>query len=559
MVIMLTTPEDDLSTSSALVIDSNPLSRSTLLSQLRDFGMGTVVQCARLSDARRQLEYRTFDLVVCEHHFPNEALTGPDLLDDLRRNQLLPFSTVFIMVTGEATYAKVAEAAESALDGYLLKPHKASQLGERLRQARIRKVSLSDIFASIDAEDFEHAAALCLHRFETRGLFWLYAARVGAELLLRIGKCAQAHKLYEAVVAAKTFPWAKLGLARSLLDEGQLVRAASTLENLISEDPSYADAYDVMGRTQFEMGKFDKALSTYKMASVLTPTSISRMQNLGLMTYYSGDRVEAEKIMDRTTRMGLDSKMFDCQTLVLLAFARLESGDRKGLQRCRDDFARLIERNPDNKRQHRLAEVVEALQTIQEHQFAKALQSVRGLASRVQLPEFDFESASNLLALMALLASKAIQIDEVEGQVDTIAMRFCTSRALTELLAGAAGFHEPYAVRVRDAQAHVLKLSEHALSLSMAGNPKAAVEELLHHGSATLNAKLIEAAYMVLHRYSEKIDDVQALSQAVQDLRSRFASVSSKPALGEQKRKAGGLTLRSGASAKKATSPAAKA
>ena len=188
MVFMASAPEDDLSGSSALVIDSNPTSRSTLISQLRDFGMGTVVQCARLSDARRQLEYRTFDLVVCEHHFPNEPLSGPDLLDDLRRNQLLPFSTVFIMVTGEATYAKVAEAAESALDGYLLKPHKASQLGERLRQARIRKISLAEIFAAIEAEDFEHAAALCLHRFETRGLFWLYAARVGAELLLRTGE-----------------------------------------------------------------------------------------------------------------------------------------------------------------------------------------------------------------------------------------------------------------------------------------------------------------------------------------------------------------------------------
>ena len=57
-------------------------------------------------------------MVLCQHHFANEASSGQDLLDDLRRNQLLLFSTVFIMVTGEATYAKVAEAAESALDGY---------------------------------------------------------------------------------------------------------------------------------------------------------------------------------------------------------------------------------------------------------------------------------------------------------------------------------------------------------------------------------------------------------------------------------------------------------
>ena len=230
---------DDLTSSSALVIDSNPTSRSVLVSQLRDFGMGDVVQAARLVDARRQLEYRKFDVVLCEHHFPGNSMSGQDLLDDLRRNQLLPFSTVFIMVTGEATYAKVAEAAESALDGYLLKPHKANQLAERLRQARLRKASLQEIFSAIEAEDFEKAATLCQQRFESRGQFWLYAARVGAELMLRTGKYTEAQQLYQSVVAAKTLPWAKLGVARSLLDEGQTAKAVSTLENLISEDPNY--------------------------------------------------------------------------------------------------------------------------------------------------------------------------------------------------------------------------------------------------------------------------------------------------------------------------------
>lgn len=539
-------PEDDLSSSQALVVDSNPTSRSILVSQLRDFGMGSVVQCSRLADARRQLEYRAFDVVLCEHHFVNDSSNGQDLLDDLRRNQLLPFSTVFIMVTAEATYAKVAEAAESALDGYLLKPHTASNLAERLRQARIRKISLQEIFAAIDAEDFERAAELCLARFKARGLFWLYAARVGAELLLRVGRPSEAQMLYEAVVAAKTLPWAKLGVARSLMEAGQTAMATSTLENLISEDPSYADAYDVMGRAQFELGKFDQAVATYKMAAELTPASISRLQNLGMMSYYSGDRKEAEKVLDRTVRLGLDSKMFDCQTLVLLAFARLESGDRKGLQRCRDDFARLIERNPHSARHRRLAEIVDALSSIQLGHFAQALEQVRGLTKAVKQPEFDFESASNLLALMAQLANKAIQLEEVESVVNTIGLRFCANRSLTELLAGAAGVHSPYAELVRTAQVEVMRLTENALSLSLAGDPRAAVKNLIFHGNETMNGKLIETAHLVLNRYAAKIDDAQVLNDMVNDLRTKYAPVGTRPALGEQKRQAGGLTLRTG-------------
>lgn len=547
--------EDDLSSCSALVIDANATSRSILIAQLRDFGVGTVVQAARAVDARRQLEYRSFDFVLCEQNFPAEAMTGQDLLDDLRRNQLLPFSTVFIMITAEATYAKVAEAAESALDGYLLKPHKATQLAERLHQARVRKLSLQEIFRAIESEDFQTAAQLCMQRFESKGMFWLYAARVGAELLLRIGKFAEAQELYRAVVAAKTLPWAKLGVARAQLEAGQMTQATSTLENLVSADPSFADAYDVMARAHFEMGRFGRALDVYKQASLLTPASISRLQNLAMITYFNGDHVEAEKLLDRTARLGLESKMFDCQTLVLLAFTRLENGDRKGLQRCHDDFARLIDRNPDNARHKRLANIVVALNLIQQHQFAQSLDAVRSLIRTVSQPDFDFESASNLLALMSQLANKAIQLDEVERVVETLGMRFCSNRSLTELLAASAIAHPPYAARMREAQAKVLAFAETAMSLSMSGDPAAAIRNLLLHGKATLNARLVDNAYQLLQKHNHRIAEAAELTQEIQAIRAQCGTSNVKASLGEQKRQAGGLALRTGAPKKDKDKP----
>lgn len=539
--------ESDFSKCAALVVDGNPTSRSLLVSQLRDFGVGTVVQAVRAADARRQLEFQTFDFVLCELNFANESHSGQDLLDDLRRNQLLPFSTVFIMVTGEATYAKVAEAAESALDGYLLKPHKASHLGERITQARLRKTALQAIFTAIEAEDFETAAALCMERFNTKAPYWLYAARVGAELMLRMGKSQDAQVLYRAVVEAKTLPWAKLGVARAQLDAGQLTQATSTLENLISADPTYADAYDVMGRAHFEVGKFDKALETYKMAASLTPSSISRIQNLAMMTYYAGDHVEAEILLDQTVRMGLESKMFDAQTLVLLALTRLESGDRKGLQRCYDDFKRLIERDANNPRLQRLSDIVAALNLIQQHQFAQAVETIRGLSKSITAEDFDFESASNMLALLAQLASKAIRLDEVDSAVDALGMRFCSNRSQTELLAASAVAHPPFAQRLRACQAKVLEYAETAMALSMGGNPTAAVKNLVLHGKETLNARLIDNAYQVLQKHAAKISDAKALGEAVQALRSAYGVGNAKASLGEQKRAAGGLALRTGA------------
>lgn len=548
--------DTDFSECTALVVDGNPTSRSILVSQLRDFGVASVAQAARPIDARRQLEYRGFDFVLCEQHFATDEMSGQDLLDDLRRNQLLPFSTIFIMITGEATYAKVAEAAESALDGYLLKPHKATQLGERLAAARTRKVSLQGIFSAIEDERFEEAAGMCLDRFESRGQFWLYAARVGAELLLRLGRHGEAQTLYKAVIAAKTLPWARLGVARAQLEAGNINQATGTLENLINDDPTYADAYDVMARAYFELGRFDKSLETYKMASTLTPASISRVQNLAMMTYYSGNHEDAERLLDKTVRLGIESKMFDSQSLVLLAFTRLESNDRKGLQRCQDDFLRLIDKDPDNARLQRLAAVVNVLNLIQQQQLAQALDAVRDMARAVQTPLFDFESASNLVTLVSHLARKAIQLDEVASLVEAVARRFCSNRSITELLAASALAYPPYVAAIRTAQTQVLEYTEAAMTLSLAGDPTAAVKNLILHGKETMNARLAENAYQLLQKHTGKVRDEAHLQVLVQELRALCGPVINRASLGEQRRQAGGLALRTGKRPPPDTAPA---
>jgi hypothetical protein len=282
------------------------------------------------------------------------------------------------------------------------------------------------------------------------------------------------------------------------------------------------------------------------MAATLTPASISRLQNLAMMTYYAGDHEEAEKLLDKTVRLGLESKMFDAQTLVLLAFVRLEMADRKGLQRCHDDFLRLMDKDPENPRLPRLAGIVDALNLIQQHQFARAVETVRDLAKTVREPLFDFESACNLIALLAQLAHKAIQLNEVDSTVATLAKRFCSNRSLTELLAASANTYPPYANTIRSAQTQVLEYAETAMSLSMSGNPTAAVKNLILHGRETLNARLVDNAYQLLQKHAAKVPEALTLTAMVEELRAQTGPTVSRASLGEQKRQAGGLALRTG-------------
>ncbi len=533
----------------ALVIDGNPQSRSIIVNQLRDAGVGTIVQCSRLVDARVKLEVGNFDVVISEQYFERENTTGQDLLDDLRRNQLLPFYTVFVMVTSEAAYSKVAEAAESALDAYLLKPHTAAGLVERIVQARERKEALKDIFTAIERDAYEEAAQLCKRHFEQRQTYWLYAARIGAELMLRSGHLADAQKLYEAVVEAKTLPWAKLGVARAQLEAGYPQRAATTLESLIETEPGYTDAYDVMGRAQFELGNFQNALATFKMATQLTPASVNRLLKHGMMAWYAGERDDGVALLDRATRIGLDSKLYDPQAIVLLAFARLDADEHRGLTRCQENLEHLIDRQPDRPRLPRLLDVVKALVFIHEYQTARALEEVRRMAKTILQAEFDFESGCNLLALMTRLAMRSIQLYEVDAAVDTLGLRFCTSRALTELLACAAVGRNDFINRIRSAHNDILKLTEEAMTLSLKGDPQGAVVKLLADGERTLNAKIIESAHLVLQRYQARIPDHAQLLAHAQALREKYRTTDIHAGLGEQAatgRAAGGVSLPAG-------------
>jgi len=535
----------DVNKCRALIIDASPTSRSILAGMLREMGVVHVTQTSRVADARRLLENRTFDIVLCDYHFDNSLINGQTLLDDLRRAQLLPYSTVFVMVTGEASYAMVAEAAEAALDSYLLKPHSATSLEHRLLQARHRKKALHDIFVAIEANDFARAAQLCSDRFEQRAPYWLYAARIGAELNIRLSRHDDARRLYEAVQATRALPWARLGVARVEVERGQLREASRTLEALITDDPAYADAYDVMGRLQVEQGELTAALKTYRQASTLTPASISRLQKHGMLAFYAGTPAEAQGALERAARIGANSKMFDHQSLVLLAQLQFDAGDRKAFRRTHEQLAQAAQRRSDDPRLQRYLGVTEALCCLMDRQIGQCLGHVERLVDGADRPDFDFESATNLLSLLTRLQRTELQLPMASDWVRQSARRFCVSRAASELLRLSVQGCADFEAAVRAGHSEITQAAEQAMSHSVIGSPQATIQALLAKGGETLNAKLIDLAEAVMQRHAQRIDEHASLAERIAQLRQRHGTTGTRVGLGSAPgRAAGSVTIR---------------
>ena len=535
----------DVVKSQALIIDSNPTTRSVLMQQLREFGFGTVKAAGKVSEARDLLEQRGFDLVVCDNHFQHGTESGQDLLEELRREQMLPYATVFVMVTGDATYQHVAEAAEAALDSYLIKPFSANTLFARIKEARQRKRELKDIFDAIEAGDHERAAQRCLERFEARAIYWLYAARIGAELLLSLKRNTEARLLFDAVVAAKAVPWARLGVARAQLAEGEVSQARRTLESLLGDQPQYADSYDVMGKVQMEQGQLDEALATYRTAATITPGCILRLQHCGTLSFYAGDMATAMQMLERTWSLGAKSRLFDVLSMMLLAFMRFDARDAKGLSLACDVMNRFASNYPQSVRLRRMARHGQILTALLAGQTVHGVQLAREDLPELLQPDFDIEAATNLLSLWSRIDSAGVERAELSSVVRSLARRFSVSKAANEVLSAATRRNLEAADWIRETHAEVMKVAETAMNHSVRGEPRLAVEMLLNRGAETGNAKLIEMAGLVARRHADRIDDAQTLIGSATAMAERYCAPATHIAgVRRSNRSAGGLVLR---------------
>jgi CheY-like chemotaxis protein len=508
----------------ALVIDANPASRTMLIAMMRDLGFGTVVQASRAQDARRLIEHQRFDMIVCEHAFDNQPMSGQDLMDDLRLAQLLPLSTVVVMISGEAGYAKVAEAAEAALDAYLIKPHTSQALRDRVLQSFKRKEALADIIECVERGAYLEAAELCQRRCESRGANWLNAARIGAELWLRVGRTQEAQAMFDTVISARAVPWARLGFARSQYQAGGFQVARRTLESLLNDEPRYADAYDVMGKVLLDQGEHLQALNSLRRASNLTPGCVSRMMKFGLLAFYHGDPKEAADALTRAAALGQNSKVFDLQGLVLLGTLQYDRGDLRGLTQSLHALASALEAQPKSARLRRFVDMLQTLKALLDRQIADAVALTRQALREVMEPNYEFEAACNLLGILARLHAREVRLGDVSDTLTQMADRFAVSRTTCELLCRAGQGREDFEPIIRSRYALICDQAEAAVSHTVAGEPGRAVRTLLDAAEKSLNGKLMDLAIHTLLQHGALIENSGELHERAQAFQDRYRS-----------------------------------
>ncbi|MBI3229545.1 MAG: tetratricopeptide repeat protein, partial [Burkholderiales bacterium] len=155
------------------------------------------------------------------------------------------------------------------------------------------------VFKQIDQayheKDYLRAAKLCDVKVEANKVHALDLLRMRALLLMRAGEDAQAREVYERVLAVRDFVWAKAGLAKIRMKDGDYQVARDMFREIISENRYYIDAYDQLAQAFQHLGQFEEAAKILEAAAKLSPNSVVRQRSLGELAMKLGNASQAEK------------------------------------------------------------------------------------------------------------------------------------------------------------------------------------------------------------------------------------------------------------------------
>jgi CheY-like chemotaxis protein len=281
-------------TLSYLLIEDSQTMRVWLRNTIANAG-GTKID---VSDSYHDALYRirnrgNYDVVLCDYIL-SDTRDGQQLLEEVRRQKLLPQSTIWIMITGERKYEQVFSAVELAPDDYLIKPISPDLLHERLGKAWDHRQALKGATDLFDAGRFAEALEVCRHSSRDNPRHAAGFQRIAGECMLQMEHYQEAYDHFESILEGRPMlPWAKLGKARAFFHLDRYDETAAIIEELIHDNPDYLHAHDLLAKVHERKGDLEATKALLKLVLQKNPKSLQRQREIARIAVATDDPLTA--------------------------------------------------------------------------------------------------------------------------------------------------------------------------------------------------------------------------------------------------------------------------
>ena len=462
----------DLSGKSGLLIDDIPEMRTTVRIQLADAGLERCDAARNIKEAIDRLTANRYDLIICDYNL-GQGADGQQLLELVRRQQLLPMSTVFLMITGETGYEQVSTAAEYAPDDYLLKPFTSETLRTRLSRILDKKEALKRLYQHMGEKgDRSKALAMCDILIEEKSRYALDILRIKGDLLLAQKNPLAALALYESVLAQRATPWAEVGRARALAADGQTDAAKEHLARALTAYPNYLAAYDSLSKI---LEKTDKVAAQQLVEQALkVAPSTQRQRQLGSLALENKDFTRAEEAFRRTVEKDRTGFFKSHDDYAGLAKSYVEQGKTKEALATVNDMSQHFRKSPELTARQAAVESVVHIRSGNTAAAAAALERALAVSKQGGLdPTTALEVAQACFA--------AGKTDEAKNIIKAVAEDHHESEeviAQARSVFAAAGMQAEGDLFLEATRKQMIKLNNDAVAMAKAGDLDTAISML---------------------------------------------------------------------------------
>eukprot|EP01034_Spumella_vulgaris_P031993 gene31993-39525_t len=220
---------------------------------------------------------------------------------------------------------------------------------QRIAKAVGRRTAFLPIYEKITQGDVRGAIAASTAAEANHPRHATDFARLRAELFFGEGQLAEAELAYHTILAGRPIGWAHLGLARCQFAAQRYDDALLTLDKLLSQNPKYMAAYDLLARTHEALGQAVQAKKVLEDAVAISPHMVSRLRHLGTVAYETGDIGVAEKAFKQVVAKAKYSEFRDPEDHVNLVKALVKKGDANQASGVIRDLERSLRGNANTE------------------------------------------------------------------------------------------------------------------------------------------------------------------------------------------------------------------
>lgn len=270
----------DLKQMSVLIVDDMENMCKSIRGMLKVLNYGSSFRFAFTgAEAWNMLQKNPMDLAIVDWNMP--IMTGVELLSRIRDEKTLRDMPV-VMVTAEANREIVAEAAESDIDAYILKPLTVKSLGDKIAEV-VEKANTPPPLAFYlkRARDLEEAGELEAAVQEVRNAMdaeplSTRPLRELGKLHLKMNNIEEAEKwLTKAAKLNKLDVIAFHLLGEVCLKNNNVEKAAEFFDKAMNISPRNVTRGVQFGKVLVQRGAVQKALAVFDKAVVLSGNSLT--------------------------------------------------------------------------------------------------------------------------------------------------------------------------------------------------------------------------------------------------------------------------------------------